>query len=93
MFTWTDQSVTEFIAAITDELIRTGANADNGLKKQQWTSVLTKFNENRAVKADKDQLQSKYQMLKKKYTAFKVFYRLQSVLKEIDHGLLIGIER
>ena len=48
-----------------------GSTADNGLKKTEWTQVLSSFNTSMQSNYTKSQLQSQLQQLKSKYLIFK----------------------
>jgi len=66
---WNDEQRRSFIMIYRDAL--NGSTADNGLKKTEWTQVLSSFNTSMQCNYTKSQLQSQLQQLKSKYLIFK----------------------
>ena len=66
---WTDLAKSTLISAIRTQ-VALGLAIDNGLKKEAWTKVQVDFNQSLLLDYSKNQLQSQWTSMKKKYITF-----------------------
>jgi hypothetical protein len=67
---WNDQMRFIFIAAIQKQ-VTAGKSAENGLKKEAWTKIVSEVETNTGATFTKAQLHSQLQQLKRKYNTIK----------------------
>jgi hypothetical protein len=66
---WDNDQRQVLIAEIKNEMAR-GITSESGFKKQSWQRILHNFNETTRLFYNKDQIQSQWSELKKKYVIF-----------------------
>ena len=66
---WTDERLTILLNELINEH-RSGTGTSSGFKSASWARITINFNRAANVSYKKDQLQSQYAILKKKYAVF-----------------------
>ena len=67
---WSESNKRHFVTAMMNEAAK-GNFVDNGFKKQSWHAIQQEFHATAGFKYDKQQLDSHYAVLKRKYNVYK----------------------